>query len=208
LAAQKLVSPSAERNLGPIREVLVERLSASGRVLEVASGTGQHIVAFAEAMPGLRWMPSDPDPEARTSIAAWIAECGAANLEPPLDLDMTAADWEGTLEPGFCAMLAINLLHIAPWAATEGLLRGAGSLLAHDGSLLVYGPFKREGRHTASSNEMFDRSLRSQNPKWGVRDITEVEAAAEPHGLGLDEVIAMPANNLVLRFRPRPMETA
>jgi len=193
----KQFSPSAARNTEPILAALRPRLPASGRALEVASGTGQHIAAFAAAFSGLDWTPSDPDPAARASIAAHVAEAGLANLHPPLDLDVTDPGWADAVEPPYDVMIAVNLLHISPWEATLGLLAGAGRLLAPDGCLFIYGPFSRSGDYLSQSNVQFDASLRARDPGWGLRDVDDV-AAARAEGLDLVEVIAMPANNLML----------
>lgn len=195
-------SPSAARNAGPIGDRLAERLPASGRALEIASGTGEHVVAFARRFPGIAWTPSDPHPEARRSIAAWIAWSGLTNARAPLELDVTAAGWSAAVAPDLDAAVAINLLHIAPWAACEGLLSGAAGLLKPAGLIAVYGCFTREGRHLSDENAEFDRSLRHRNPEWGVRDVAEVTAEAERHALVLAEVIDMPADNLMLVLRP------
>ena len=178
-------------------------LPEHGTVLEVGSGSGQHVVAFAAALPGLRWLPSDPDPAARRSIAAWTRHAGLANVEPPRDLDLLrdAADgWPGPL----VAIVAIYLLHIGPLAVAEALLQGAGRALAADGLLFLYGPFTRQGRHTSASNEAFDRMLKLHDPAWGVRDLEEVAAAARGEGLALRRVVEMPANNLSLLLRRLP----
>jgi len=196
----KQFSPSAARNTEPILAALRPRLPASGRALEVASGTGQHIAAFAKAFPGLDWTPSDPDAMARASIAAHVAEAGLANLHPPRDLDVTDPAWPEAVEDGLDVMVAINLLHISPWDAALGLLSGAGRLLAPDGRLFIYGPFSRGGDYLAQSNVQFDSALRQRDPSWGLRDVDDLAAAARAEGLGLAEVNAMPANNLILMF--------
>jgi SAM-dependent methyltransferase len=189
-------APAALRNRVPILDVLRGVLPAAGTVLEIASGTGQHAAFFAGALPDLTFQPSDPDPEARASIAAWCA-C-LPNVRPPLALDVTAPRW-GIARAD--AVLCINMIHIAPWAACEGLMRGAAHVLPPGGVLVLYGPYRLEGRHTAPSNAAFDQSLRMQNPAWGVRDVEAVLAEAERHGLALDRRVAMPANNqsVVLR---------
>jgi SAM-dependent methyltransferase len=189
-------APATERNRAPILEVLRRVLPASGTVLEVASGSGQHAVFFAEALPHLIWQPSDPDPELRASIAAWRAQTALPNLRAPLALDATSDDWPMERAD---AILCINMIHIAPWTAALGLFRGAARLLSPGAPLLLYGPFKRDGRHTAPSNAAFDASLRQRDPAWGVRDLAEVEAAAT--GFILAETIEMPANNLTLLLR-------
>jgi len=194
----KQFSPSAARNTEPILAALRPRLPVSGHALEVASGTGQHIAAFARAFPKLDWTPSDPDPAARASIAAHVAEAGLANLQTPLDLDVSDSEWPEAVDARLDVMVAINLLHISPWAATLGLMAGAGPLLAPDGRLFIYGPFSRGGDYLAQSNVQFDAALRQRDPSWGLRDADDVAAAARAKGLALADVIAMPANNLML----------
>jgi Protein of unknown function (DUF938) len=204
-------APAAARNTGPICAVLGRHLPPSGAILEIGSGTGQHIVAFAAAHPELIWQPSDPDPELRASIAAWTAAAGLANLRPPLDLDVTAANWEGALEGPLAGIVCINLLHIAPWAACEGLMAGAGALLEPEAPLYLYGAFKRGGAHTAPTNAAFDRMLRAHDPAWGVRDLEAVVACAARRDLHLVDVVPMPASNLSLVLRRacrRPEATA
>lgn len=203
-AQRKQFAPSAGRNIPPILAVLRDALPARGRALEVASGTGQHVAAFAAAHPGIDWQPSDPTPESRDSIAAWAAEAGQANIAPPLALDMLHPAWEAQLDGGLDAMVCINMIHISPWAACEGLLRGAGALLAAGGLLYLYGPYRRDGAHTAASNEAFDASLRARDPQWGIRDMETVAAAADAQGLGWERTVDMPANNFSLLFRKRP----
>jgi len=195
---EKQFSPSAARNTEPILAAMRPRLPASGRALEVASGTGQHMVAFAAAFPGLDWTPSDPDPMARASIAAHVAEAGLANLHPPLHLDVSDAAWPEAVEPGFDIMVAINLLHISPWNATLGLMAGAGRLLTPVGQLFIYGPFARGGDYLSESNVRFHASLRYRDPSWGVRDVDDVATAARAEGLQMAEISEMPAHNLML----------
>lgn len=197
-AERRAFAPSAERNAGPILDVLRRVLPARGRVLEIASGTGQHVVAFAAAFPGICWRPSDPDPAARASIAAWTAHARVGNVGPPLALDVSAADWEAAAGGPFDAVLAINMIHIAPWSAALGLFSGAARVLAPSGVLYLYGPYLSAGRPDAPGNLAFDRSLRSQNPDWGVRELPAVASAAETAGLALREAIEMPTNNLSL----------
>lgn len=195
-------APAAERNRAPILEVLRRVLPPQGLVLEVASGTGQHAVAFAEGLPGLIWQPSDPAPDLRASVRAWSAQsrsgAGLPNLRAPLDLDAAAADWP--IERAD-AVVCINMIHIAPWSAGLGLLAGAARLLPVGAPLVLYGPFMRDGRHTAPSNAEFDASLKARNPAWGVRDLGAVERAAT--GFTLAEVVDMPANNLAVVLRRR-----
>jgi hypothetical protein len=166
-------------------------------VLEVASGSGEHVAHFASALPDLTFQPSDPDPDARASIDAWTASLSLANLRPALALDAAAQEWPIAAAD---AVLCINMIHIAPWAAAEGLVRGAARLLASGCVLYLYGPFRRDGRHTAPSNDAFDRSLRLQNPAWGVRDLETVAALAVAHGFAAPAIEPMPANNLSLTF--------
>jgi hypothetical protein len=191
-------APHVMRNATPIAAVLVELLPARGLALEVASGTGEHIVHFAREFPGLLWQPSDPEASALRSIEAWRAEAGLLNLLPALALDARAAEWPAARAD---AILAINMVHISPWAATLGLLRGAGRLLSAGAPLYLYGAYRRAGVETAPSNAAFDESLRAQNPEWGVRDLEAVTAEAATHGLVLERIVEMPANNLSVVLR-------
>ncbi len=199
----KQYSPSAARNLEAITSVVLETFPREGRVLEIASGSGQHAVALAAALPRVAWQPSDADASARWSIAAWIADAECGNVEPPLAIDVTDWDWEKALEGPFDGIVCINMLHISPWAACQGLMRGAGAMLAPGGLLYFYGAYRRGGRHTAPSNADFDASLRRRNPQWGVRNLEDVEAEALSNGLDLAHVIEMPNNNLSVIFRRR-----
>jgi SAM-dependent methyltransferase len=196
----KRSSPAAERNREPIAEVLRQVLPARGTVLEVASGTGEHVVHFARAFPDLRWQPSDPDPAAVISIEAWAADSGAPNLLPPVYLDAASSTWPVDAAD---AILCINMVHISPWGATEGLMRGAARLLMPGAPLILYGPYRRSGCPTAPSNEAFDSSLRARDPAWGLRDLETVTAAAEAQGLAFERLWEMPANNLTLLFGRR-----
>lgn len=195
-----LSSPATARNTAPILAVLKAHLPGRGRVLEIASGAGEHAVAFAAALPGLAWTPSDPSAEARASVAAWAERAGLPNLTPPLALDMTdEASWPS--EP-VEAVVCINMIHISPWAATEGLMRLAGRTLARPGGLLVlYGPYLEAEVATAPSNLAFDESLKRRDPAWGLRDREAVIAAARAQGLTFTRRVEMPANNLMLLFR-------
>ena len=195
-----LSSPPALRNRGPILEVLRRVLPTRGTVLEIASGSGEHIVHFAAGLPHLTWQPSDPDGDARASIAAYRDEAGLPNLLAPIALDASAPSWPLTHVD---AIVSINMIHIAPWSAAEGLMAGANRLLAPGAVLYLYGPFMEDGRHTAPSNAEFDASLRQRNRDWGVRDLGEVSALAGRHGLAFQERVAMPANNLSVIFRRR-----
>ncbi len=188
---------TAERNRQPILDVLSRVLPGSGLALEVASGSGEHALWFAERLHPLVWRPSDPDPACRRSIAAHGAYAGFTALEAPLDLDAGAADWPIKRAD---AVVCINMTHITPWQATAGLIAGAARILPPEGVLYLYGPYLRGGHHTAPSNAAFDASLRSCNPDWGLRDVEAVAEAAGPQGLVLSEVVDMPANNLSLVF--------
>jgi len=191
-------APAAERNRGPILDVLRRVLPARGTVLEIASGTGQHVAHFAAALPDLTWQPSDRDDAGFASIVAWCADAGTANALPPIVLDVTHEPWPvATVDAILCA----NMIHIAPWEAALGLLRGAGRHLTDDGVLALYGPYKFAGAHTAPSNAAFDEDLRARDPRWGVRDLDEVTSVARENGLELEERVAMPANNLTVVFR-------
>ncbi len=192
----KRQAPAAARNVGPIGDVLADWLPHSGLVLEVASGTGEHAMTFAKRFPHLDWQPSDPDPEALASIAAWQAE-GPANLKPPVQFDVCSPEWP---VEAVDAILCINMVHIAPWEASLGLLQGASRLLGGGGRLILYGPWLEEGVEPAPSNLAFDRDLRTRDPRWGLRLVEEFAALAEQCGLALEERQAMPANNLMLRF--------
>ena len=187
---------ATQRNRVPILDVLRRVLPGEGLVLEVASGTGEHAQFCAQSLPGVRWQPSDVDPAALASIAAWCAE--QANVRPPLQLDVTAASWPIAHAD---AVVCINMIHITPWPTCDALMRGVGRVLRTGGVLYLYGPYRIDGAHTAPSNAAFDQRLRGENPAWGVRDLEAVVACAETHGLRLDERVAMPANNFSLVFR-------
>jgi hypothetical protein len=191
-------APAAERNREPILAVLREVLPAHGTVLEIASGTGQHAVHFAAALPALVWQPSDADPAARASIAAWAEQAALPNLHAPLALDVCATRWPLA---SAAALVCCNMIHIAPWQATEGLFAGASNLLDAGTPLVLYGPFRRDGAHTAPSNAAFDAQLRARNPAWGVRDLEVVTALAVAAGFAFDRLVPMPANNFCVVFR-------
>jgi hypothetical protein len=197
-------TPAGERNLAPLTAVLRSRLPAAGDVLEVASGTGQHVAHWARAFSNLVFQPSDPDAEARAGIEAWRRATVVGNLRAPLALDVGGADWTGVAPGPWAAILAVNLLHIAPWAATLGLFAGAGATLAAGGRVFVYGPFAEDGVLEPESNRRFDALLRAQDPAWGVRDLAEVRAVADQAGLAFVEQVAMPANNRVVVFERVP----
>jgi hypothetical protein len=194
-----LSSPATARNREPILEVLKGLMPERGLVLEIAAGAGEHAVFLAGAFPGLTWLPTDPQDEALASIAAWRDRAGLANLQPPLRLD--AADPDGGPVERAEVMVCINMVHISPWAATEGLMKGAGQVLAAGGMLFLYGPYLEREVETAPSNLTFDQSLRGRNPAWGLRWRHEVEALAQASGLAMEARIPMPANNLSLVFR-------
>ena len=198
LADGRIVSPSAERNKGPIAEILMRYLPAQGEVLEVGSGTGQHVLHFAQAMPHIRWQPTERDADARKSIASWLRQTPAPNINTPLPLDVHDTIWPAH---DVAAVVCINMIHIAPPSATEALLRGAGKVIAPGGILFLYGPYRRQGRHTSPSNEAFDARLKAQNPEWGVRNLEDVVQLASTVGFELAQTHDMPANNLVVVFR-------
>jgi len=193
----KLSSPSALRNRGPIAELLRHILPDSGTVLEIASGSGEHVIHFARLFPNLVWQPSDPSPEARASVQDWVKSESLANVLPPLDVDASAEIWPIAAAD---AMIAINMVHISPWTATQGLLGGAGKLLPSGGVLVLYGPYRCQGQPLVPSNADFDASLRARNPEWGIRLLEDVESLAKKSGLTLTSVTEMPANNLGVVF--------
>jgi SAM-dependent methyltransferase len=205
-------APATQRNREPILNVLQQVLPTQGTVLEISSGTGEHAIFFAPHLHPRKWLPSDPNPSARASIAAWRDYCSTDNLYPPIALDVRDPMWsieqDELLEalPGFeqgeiRAIANINMIHIAPWSACLGLMAGAGRILPPDGILYLYGPYKQNGKHTAPSNEAFDQSLRAQNSEWGVRDLDEVIAVAQKQNFSLLKVVSMPANNLSVIFK-------
>lgn len=200
IADARRQAPAAARNREPILAVLRDALPLSGLVLEVASGTGEHAVHFAAALPDLVWQPSDPDPGARASIAAWEEEAALSNLRLPLAIDASVPDWP--LERAD-AVVCINMVHISPWSATEGLMAGAARLLESGRPLVLYGPYRREDRVLEPSNAAFDEDLKRRDPRWGLRRVEDMRACALDHGLAFDSLVDMPANNLVLVFRKR-----
>lgn len=193
-------APATLRNRAAIAAVLAEELPAAGLVLEIASGSGEHAVHFAGAFPALDWQPSDPDPAALASIAAWRDEAGLANVHAPVMLDAAAAPTEWPVAAAD-ALLCINMVHISPWAVTLGLMAGAARLLGPGAPLILYGPFVEDDVPTAASNLAFDESLRARDPAWGLRNLCEVNAAAADKGLALTRRAVMPANNLMLVYR-------
>src|SRR5690348_5162911 len=202
-----LDAPAFHRNHRPIWAVLEKFLAGkAGDVLEAGSGTGQHVVYFARQNPDITWWPSDLSEAHLKSIAAWRAAAGLPNIRPPQPIDLSDPAWsvaanDGGSAPGkLLAVFCANVIHIAPWRVAEGLVAGAARHLRDDGRLFLYGPFKRDGRHTAVSNAVFDTSLRAQDPEWGVRDVGDVTQLAEVAGFKLAEIFEMPANNLILMF--------
>jgi SAM-dependent methyltransferase len=191
-------APAAARNREPILRVLRDYLPPSGLVLEIASGTGEHAAWYSSALPSLTWQPTDRDPEALESIAAWRDLTNTLNLLPPLLLDASAATWPVTQAD---VVVAINMVHISPWTATQGLIAGAARVLNPGGLLFLYGPFREGGVHTGAGNAAFDADLRARDPSWGIRDLDEITALAGRQGLTGPERIAMPANNLSVVFR-------
>jgi SAM-dependent methyltransferase len=191
-------SPAAARNREPIVAILRDTLPAAGLVLEIASGTGEHVVHFARSLPHLDWQPSDPNPAARASIAAHVADEGLANIRAPIALDAASAAWPIDRAD---AILCINMVHISPWESTLGLMRGAAAILPPGGLLYLYGPYRRAGIETAPSNAAFDLDLQRRDPRWGLRELETVVEVAAAEGLMLERVIAMPANNLSVLLR-------
>ena len=194
-------APAAERNRLPILEVLQRVLPPAGLVLEVASGTGQHAIFFSGHLPALQWQPTDASPEALLSIRARVDQAARKNVLAPLELDVRSPQWP--MEHAD-ALLCINMIHISPWDSTEALFDGAGTLLTGGSPLITYGPYRLHGVHTAPSNAAFDESLRSRNPRWGVRDIDELVELGKRTGFALEEQVGMPANNMTLVWRRSP----
>jgi hypothetical protein len=195
-SAQRKHAPATLRNREPIAAVLQEELPVTGKVLEVASGSGEHCAFFAELFPGHVWQPTDPDPGALGSIASWCA--GLDSVLPALALDAASADWPVDAAD---AVLCINMAHISPWEATLGLVAGAQRLLAKRAPLILYGPWRREGVETAPSNEAFNASLKARDPRWGLRRVKDLDAAADARAFARTRLVEMPANNLMLVYR-------
>ncbi|HEX7856604.1 MAG TPA: DUF938 domain-containing protein [Sphingobium sp.] len=195
-------APATERNREPIAAVLRQELPETGLVLEVASGTGEHAVYFAERFPALTWQPSDADQMARASITAWAVQAKLNNVRPPLDLDAEAAQWPITHAD---AILCINMVHISPWEATLGLLANGARILAPGAPLILYGPYFRDAVDTAPSNLAFDIDLRDRNPEWGLRHLEVVDHEAMAQGLEPYRLVDMPANNIMRVYRRRPL---
>jgi Protein of unknown function (DUF938) len=202
----KQYAPATQRNREAILEVLLQVLPSSGTILEIASGTGEHAVFLAPRLLGRAWLPSDPNPMLRDSIAAWSTEVECENIYSPLDIDACLPVWvvEEDISEQWApitAIININMIHISPWTACLGLMAGAGRILPSGGILYMYGPYKQDGEHTAPSNEAFDASLKMQNPEWGVRDLEEVIQAASAQNLSFVKTFKMPANNLSVVFQ-------
>lgn len=196
----RLYAPATARNREPILKVLQPHLPQRGFILEIASGSGEHVGYFAQnCSPELIFQPSDPDAAARASIDAWTAALDLPNIRPAIALDCLSPD-EWPVQSAD-AVICINMIHIAPWGAAIGLMRGAAEILPSQGMLFLYGPYRVGGEHTAPSNEAFDQNLKKQNPDWGVRNLEEVERLANDHGFGKPKIEQMPANNLSLIFR-------
>ena len=199
-ASRRSSAPAALRNRKPIADVLAGWLPESGLVLEIASGTGEHVVHFAERFPHLDWQPSDVHPDALSSIRAWREETSLANVREPLVLNAASDEWPVATAD---AMLSINMMHISPWASALGLIAGAARILPSRGPLILYGPWLADGIDTVASNLAFDADLKQRNPKWGLRKVEHFAAAAADQGIELEETRAMPANNLMLLLRRR-----
>lgn len=205
----RLDAAAFHRNHAPIWAVLQPFLEGkSGEVLEAGSGTGQHVAHFAGRSPDIVWWPSDFNAKHLASIAAWRAHAGLANIRAPMRIDLSDPEWCPEMHDGsgpgeLLAVFCANVIHIAPWRVAEGLFAGAARYLRNDGRLYLYGPFRRDGKHTAMSNAVFDTSLRQQNAEWGVRDLADVDALADSVGLSLIETHEMPANNMILVFGRR-----
>ncbi|MGO1119812.1 DUF938 domain-containing protein [Rhodovibrionaceae bacterium A322] len=198
LAKDKQTAPAALRNRTAILDVLRQHLPTKGQVLEIASGTGEHAVFFAAALPHLTWQPSELEADRRASVEAYRQEADLPNLNPVVPLDCAADSWPVSQA---AAVVCVNLLHISPWIVTEGLFRQAAKILPAGAPLYLYGPYKRNGAHTAPSNHAFDESLRARDPSWGVRNLEEVASVAEKNNFTLAEVLPMPANNFSVIFR-------
>jgi SAM-dependent methyltransferase len=194
----KEIAPSAERNKGPILEVLRRALPSRGTVLEIGSGTGQHVAHFAQAFPALAFQPSEMDVSRHPSILAWVRDEGLDNVKPPIAFDVAVLPWPVRVAD---AVICINVIHISPWEATLALMKGSAGLLPSGGVLVTYGPYRRGGAHTAPSNVAFDADLKSRDPRWGVRDMEKVAEAAARESLVLEQIAPMPADNFTLVFR-------
>ncbi|WP_427162425.1 class I SAM-dependent methyltransferase [Aliinostoc sp. HNIBRCY26] len=199
-------APATQRNRQPILEILLQVLPPNGTILEIASGTGEHAIFFAPRLSPRCWLPSDPNPELRASIAAWAEHFPCDHLYHPIELDAIQPNWpvetdQSRDDSPIVAIVNINMIHISPWSACLGLMAGAGRILPPGGILYLYGPYKQGGEHTAPSNVAFDESLRAQNPEWGVRNLEDVVVVANQENLHLKGTYQMPANNLSVVFQ-------
>lgn len=201
----RLFSPSAQRNKDVIRDIFLKAMPSAGNILEIGSGSGEHAIHIAPSLPQLNWYGGDPDKASRESLAAWINHLSAENMQEPHDIDVTKTHWGETIEgTSFTGMISANMVHIAPFEAAIGLFAGADRLLGPSGKLFLYGPFSRNGAHMAASNADFDRSLKSRDPLWGVRDLeNDILPLAEKANLVLGEAIDMPANNMAVIFHKK-----
>lgn len=198
----RMFSPSAARNKDVIAKTFLATMPHEGAILEVGSGTGEHAVTIATRLPNVAWRPGDPDEASRRSIAAWIKHSGLTNIAAPHAIDVTREGWAKEIEGPLAGVVSINMIHIAPFEAAKGLIAGAGALLRPGGKLFLYGPFSRNGEHTAPSNAAFDESLKSRDARWGVRDLErDIVPLAEKAGLTLETVVPMPANNFSVVFQ-------
>ena len=191
-------APATVRNRDFILDVLRDVLPTTGVILEIASGSGEHVVHFARNLPSLVFQPSDPEPDALLSVAAWMKAAEVTNVRAPIVLDASRSPWPIASADG---IICINMVHISPWDASVGLIRGAAAILAPGSPLYLYGPYKRKGFATAPSNEAFDRNLRDRNPIWGLRDLEAIAAIAQSAGFSIPDITEMPANNLSIVFR-------
>jgi hypothetical protein len=191
-------APATERNRDFILDVLRDVLPTTGVILEIASGSGEHVVHFAGNLPSLVFQPSDPEPDALLSVAAWMKAAEVTNVRAPILLDASRSPWPIASADG---IICINMVHISPWDASVGLIRGAAAILPPGSPLYLYGPYKRKGFATAPSNEAFDRNLRDRNPIWGLRDLEAIAAIAQSAGFSIPDITEMPANNLSIVFR-------
>ena len=191
-------APATVRNCNFILDVLRDVLPTTGVILEIASGSGEHVVHFARNLPSLVFQPSDPEPDALLSVAAWMKAAEVTNVRAPIVLDASRSPWPIASADG---IICINMVHISPWDASVGLIRGAAAILPPGSPLYLYGPYKRKGFATAPSNEAFDRNLRDRNPIWGLRDLEAIAAIAQSAGFSIPDITEMPANNLSIVFR-------
>ena len=201
---ERLFFPATKKNTIPIGNVLSSIIPRSGYVLEVASGSGEHAVAFQKRFPNISWQTSDPNPIYRRSISAWIEHYGLSNImRDPIDINVEIRPWDlkKSVESSIEAIICINMLHISPWSSAKALFAESKRLLEKNKLLIIYGPFKIKGKHTSKSNLLFDKTLRGQNILWGVRDLEVITEIAKNNGIEITEIIKMPANNLLVIFK-------